>query len=557
MQIATDGDLVAFADGGSSPFVLIHRLPDMELVTVIDADEVVAKYDQVFPFNFAQNVALSGDRVIVGAATADIAGHVAGAVFVFDMRTGAIERVILPPAQSIGNYFGSVLACDGNVLLVGNSPNQFATPFESQIFLFDLDTGEFQHELVPGDFVAGMKFGASLHLHGNLVVVGAPDFGERGAVYTFSAATGEQIRRYETFPPAAEVAKFGKAVATNGSIVLVGADNLGLPSAGLVVAIDLQTTDELYRRQSPEPYPSGGFGSLLDMHGNLAAVSAPKEFGTPASCGAVYLLDALTGTIVQRIVAEPNVDAGLAEVEMFGWGLAFGQNAIFASYRDAGPPPQVENGPGAVVVAPLLSRCTADCAPQHRDGSAGNGVVNVDDLIAVINAFGSSDSHCDVTPVDLMTFAIGDGVVNIDDVLHVMIEFGDCPIDLCPTPFGSCCFDGDCVERTPLECAAIGGEFMGFDVDCASTMCPQPVILGACCGVGTGCGDLTEDMCVAFGGIFQGEDVRCYDAPPCDLGDGACCIPDFGCLELSVTNCGFANGLWGGAGSSCDEALCP
>jgi len=65
--------------------------------------------------------------------------------------------------------------------------------------------------------------------------------------------------------------------------------------------------------------------------------------------------------------------------------------------------------------------CPADITP-----AGGNGVVNIDDLVAVLNAFGPcgvppSSCDADITPLG------GDGVVNIDDLVAVLNAFGACP----------------------------------------------------------------------------------------------------------------------------------
>ncbi|MCA9296050.1 MAG: hypothetical protein KC983_06020, partial [Phycisphaerales bacterium] len=59
--------------------------------------------------------------------------------------------------------------------------------------------------------------------------------------------------------------------------------------------------------------------------------------------------------------------------------------------------------------------CPADCQPM-----GGNGTVNIDDIIAVINTFGTTDLTCDVSP------AGGNGVINIDDLVVVINSFGEC-----------------------------------------------------------------------------------------------------------------------------------
>jgi len=64
--------------------------------------------------------------------------------------------------------------------------------------------------------------------------------------------------------------------------------------------------------------------------------------------------------------------------------------------------------------------CAADIAPQPN----GNGVVNVDDLLMVINNWGPcAPGSCaaDIAP------AGGNGVVNVDDLLAVINAWGPCP----------------------------------------------------------------------------------------------------------------------------------
>jgi len=71
--------------------------------------------------------------------------------------------------------------------------------------------------------------------------------------------------------------------------------------------------------------------------------------------------------------------------------------------------------------------CPWDCAPDNGDGTFGNGVVNIDDVLGVINEFGLvGASTCDNSP-DNGDGTFGNGVVNIDDVLGVINNSGPCP----------------------------------------------------------------------------------------------------------------------------------
>ncbi|MEM7227382.1 MAG: choice-of-anchor Q domain-containing protein, partial [Planctomycetota bacterium] len=63
--------------------------------------------------------------------------------------------------------------------------------------------------------------------------------------------------------------------------------------------------------------------------------------------------------------------------------------------------------------------CPADCMPVNAPGAPnGNGIVSIDDLLAVLNAFGTHDQTCDV---NLTT-----GDINVDDLVEVIVSFGLC-----------------------------------------------------------------------------------------------------------------------------------
>ncbi|MEM7228890.1 MAG: VCBS repeat-containing protein [Planctomycetota bacterium] len=71
-------------------------------------------------------------------------------------------------------------------------------------------------------------------------------------------------------------------------------------------------------------------------------------------------------------------------------------------------------------VSTLNPDCPADCAPI-----GGNGDVNVDDLIGVINSFGQTGALCDVAPLN-PDGTFGNNIVNVDDLIAVINAFGTC-----------------------------------------------------------------------------------------------------------------------------------
>jgi hypothetical protein len=72
----------------------------------------------------------------------------------------------------------------------------------------------------------------------------------------------------------------------------------------------------------------------------------------------------------------------------------------------------------AMLCAP---RCPWDCTPLPF----GNGAVNIDDIVAVINDFGVPNSPCDSAPAN-PDGTFGNNAVNIDDLVASLNNFGDC-----------------------------------------------------------------------------------------------------------------------------------
>ncbi|MCA9296155.1 MAG: hypothetical protein KC983_06545, partial [Phycisphaerales bacterium] len=71
--------------------------------------------------------------------------------------------------------------------------------------------------------------------------------------------------------------------------------------------------------------------------------------------------------------------------------------------------------------------CPSDVWPDNGDGTFGNGITNIDDLLAIINNFGGNDPNFDPAP-DNGDGTYGNGLTNIDDLLAVINGFGPCPL---------------------------------------------------------------------------------------------------------------------------------
>lgn len=108
-------------------------------------------------------------------------------------------------------------------------------------------------------------------------------------------------------------------------------------------------------------------------------------------------------------------------------------------------------GPSGTCNEPLLF-CKPDVAPP-----GGNGYVDIDDLLAVINTMGLDGSSTGIRPQgDCAPGPNGNCIVNIDDLLMIISHWGPC------SDAGACCLpDQSCIFTSEFACNQQKGTFTG------------------------------------------------------------------------------------------------
>jgi hypothetical protein len=179
-------------------------------------------------------VAIDGDTAVAGALLAPVDGHVAqGAVYVFQ-RVGTTWTLQTRLAASDGaafDRFGASLALDGDTLLVGAWG---ADANRGAAWVFTRHDGIWtqQARLAASDGIGGLGgdlFGEALALDGDTALIGAwsadiDGQSDQGAVYTFVRHDGVWSEEHKfTVADGASGDAFGEAVALDGNTALVGA----------------------------------------------------------------------------------------------------------------------------------------------------------------------------------------------------------------------------------------------------------------------------------------------------------------------------------------------
>ncbi|HEV7763589.1 MAG TPA: Ig-like domain repeat protein [Thermoanaerobaculia bacterium] len=196
---------------------------------------------------FASSISLSGNTVVVGAATTHtFAGTKTGTAHVF-VRTGTswTQRAqLLSSDAATGDQFGESVSIDGDTILVGAwgvSTIAGTDAGSAYVFVRNGTSWTQQAQLLALDGATNDFFGDSVVVNGDTVVVGAPYDNtpggtDAGSAYLFirnGAIWTQQAKLHAADGAAGD--KFGNSVALSGDTVLVGApydDTAGGSDAG-------------------------------------------------------------------------------------------------------------------------------------------------------------------------------------------------------------------------------------------------------------------------------------------------------------------------------------
>lgn len=233
--------------------------------------------------SFGSAVAIDGDLALVGAINAN-------SVYVFARSgEGWTEETILSPDEiDPGDSFGEYLEFDGQRLLVSARGDDAAAGDDvGAVYVYDLVNSEWtlQAKLTASDGEAGDLFGQDLGLDGNQAVI-TTQFGTAAYVFTYDGTdwTQEAILT----PDAPEDAPFfGLTAEIEGDIALVGAPGAtvgGTPEAGAVYVFSRAqgewTQTETLTVNSDDN--TDRIGQALDYENGTLITTTAASFRAPA-----------------------------------------------------------------------------------------------------------------------------------------------------------------------------------------------------------------------------------------------------------------------------------
>jgi outer membrane protein assembly factor BamB len=331
--------------------------------------------------NFGNQVAISGNLAIIGAAPLSLEGlgDNPGTAYVFDVTTGQLQSRLSASDKWAGNNFGQRVAIDGNIALVAAMWDYEFGVRSGSAYLFDVTTGQELFKLRASDASEGDWFGSSVDISGNIAIVGASHFDfiddQPGAAYVFDVTTGQELFKL-TAPNPIDDDGFGTDVAIDGNIAIVGADEIRLNDTGRAYLFDLTTRQVLHTLTPSGAVPGDRF-TLVDISGDTAIVGG--------TTGTAYLFDVATG---QELMTLTNPDPDHVR---FGFPVAIDGNTtiVGATGRIEGSMAPFTSYPGAAYVFDV-SRGPALAGDFNTDGT-----VDAADYLVWRNGLGTTYTQAD------------------------------------------------------------------------------------------------------------------------------------------------------------------
>jgi len=325
---AVIGAVLGFGNSSNSGSAYVFDITTDQQITKFYADD--GANNDYFGFF----VAISGDMVVSTAILhSEPSTEESGAAYVFQLNPND-NAVRIEDAKTSGSLefaqFGKSIALSGNVEVVGAIFETGNVTNSGAAFVFDVNTGQQLFKLFADDGVTFAKFGNSLAVSGNLVVIGAPldtqNGGNSGSAYVFDVTTGQQLFKLIA-SDGASGDQFGTSVAISGNLAVIGAfeeDNINGVNAGSAYVFDVTTGQQLFKLIASDGGIGDFFGQSVAISGNLVLIGSPDDDDNGTNSGSAYGFDATTGNQLFKLLPSDGNSGG-----KFGFSVALSENQAF------------------------------------------------------------------------------------------------------------------------------------------------------------------------------------------------------------------------------------
>ncbi len=310
---AVSGDVIVVGSpgrAGSAPrgaaFVFVRQgstWAQMKMLTASDAQDLD---------NFGCAVAVDADTIVAGARHDDGPGGTnQGSAYVFvGQNTAWTQQAKLTASDSAASdYFGSAVSISGNTMVVGAPLDDTSTIGTNHgaayVFVRQGTSWGQQAKLVPSTLTAEDRFGSSVSVSGDTIVVGASPFlapasQNQGSAYVFvreGTAWVQQAKlvAWDDTPAGKDLSS---SVSIDGDTVVIGVKEDWGPGfkqsqgSAFVFVRHGTTWTGLSKLRAPDGAATDWFGGSVSISADAIGVGAQYADGTGGkNQGAAYVID--------------------------------------------------------------------------------------------------------------------------------------------------------------------------------------------------------------------------------------------------------------------------
>jgi hypothetical protein len=288
---------------------------------------------------FGSSVRSLDGNIVVGASEKEvdeIPG--AGAVYVFDGKTGSLLYTINNPEPSRGDAFGRYIATTDHNILVGLKIDTVADVGDKGIiYVFDGKTGSLLYTIKnPRENEFDEWFGYHMSSVGDNIVAGSifkdPTNGKwTGVVYVFDGKDGSLLYTI-TNPNKDNIDRlFSGNIASVGDNIVISAfdeDPNDAKYTNVMYVFDGATGSLLYTVENPDQSMGPTFGRAIATTDDKIIAGVPNWEADDTNAGLIYVFDSKTGSLLHTIT-NPSENQ---EDRLFGMSIGVvGDNIVTAS----------------------------------------------------------------------------------------------------------------------------------------------------------------------------------------------------------------------------------
>ncbi len=353
---------------------------------------------------FGFSVAIDGDTAVVSAHRSNLPFSDSGAVYIF-VRSGTSwtqqAKFHADDAKPF-EWFGSAVAISGDTVIVGVLRSNAKGEDSGAVYIFVRHENNWtqQSKLTGNNTELRDRFGFSVAISGDFVIVGAPNNRDRGAAYIFEREenTWKQkrnaIRKRMIASDAQRGDAFGYSVSISGETAIVGARNgqIGDDSFGKAYIIQRQKPFWVERAKliASDKVKGDQFGEAVSVSGDVAIIGAPSHTAGGRNSGAVYIFGVDENAWTQQTKL---FDTKTATEDQFGSAVAISRNTAIVGARqddDAG-----RNSGAAYIFVRLKQDWNQQAKIVPSDGETGDVFgysVGISGDTSIIGAYGDDDA---------------------------------------------------------------------------------------------------------------------------------------------------------------------